>query len=920
MGKIEQPHTPKNVCARCGEQLVPHQNRPYCAACTLKATQLDHQSQIGPYLVDSPLGEGGMGKVFLAFHETTARAVALKIPVTTNSQPHSSLLKRFAQESHVLSLLDHPGILPIYEVGEDQGQPWFAMKLAEGGTLADRLDNHQPLPPREAAQLLAIIASAVQFAHNHGILHRDLKPHNILLDENGQPMVGDFGLARVVDHTADFSRSLAALGTPGYSAPEVSLGHAPSAAADLFSLGAIFYHLLSGNAPFRSDSLTTTLELARQGKAHPLTRHNVPLDLWQICRKCLEPAPEDRYASATDLEQDLQAWLDGRSVSVRPLSPLNKLSRIIRRHPLTTAMILTTSLAVIASLTITLIAIKRVQHADARHAVAAQQINAEHRHLEQLDHIRLLINMPRAGHRREAFELLREEWTFRPSETLRSLAIRTLTCSDFQLDGVDREPDLVNYTRSTPASHHHSHANGRSASVNPLHLRELHIKNHTGSTETILTFEDDIVALQWNETGDKLAIGCLARNTYLWQTGSSSAQLHIRNRESATTSFSWHPSETLIACRTEDGSLYLWDLQRRQDIIMQRYGIPANQTPLWNAAGTHLSWSANDKQQRTQVTLPVGLRVLRHDGIGGKRETFSTLSLNSKHHQALWVTDEGTWLWNWQTNQHRLLIPKTHNEWMGALFTSAGIQTCGWSSGLNTLSGKDQLSLSPTPPQTGSRSFIGAVLLTSSPPPNEWLALLDRPRSRFLLTQPNANRIEKTLFHESPFAIALSRNASLAATSSFQNTTVHLWDLQHAKPVHDLTLTHTSSNLSFSPDASRLATVGSHTLTVWNTHNATSQYILQASEPFQLAAWSPNGKILAVQTHYSTRLHRAKDGMILAELVSPISQPGNRHIALAFDHIQPLLGEQLEDGTVILWDLNQIQHELEQLGMDWPID
>lgn len=908
------------VCEHCGVPLVSAEGHAFCAACILRSTSLAGLDRIGPYIIDSPLGEGGMGEVLLAFHEATGRAVALKVPTVGGGSQRASLLKRFAQEARLLSLLDHPGILPIYEVGEIQDRPWFAMKLAEGGTLADRLQETGAQPPRKAAEMLVTIASAVQYAHDHGILHRDLKPHNILLDETGQPMLGDFGLARPSRPSAELSHTLAVLGTPGYAAPEVAQGRTPSPAADIFSLGAILYHLLAGHAPFKGDSVTQVLDLVAQGKVVPLTHYGVPLDLWRICRKSLEPELEDRYASAAELEQDLRAWLDGRGVSVRPLSPLARLSRLIRRNPLVTALILTTAFAIIASLSSVLIAMKRVQQADTVQLQADQQVSAEHRHLERLGHVRLLLDSHRAGHRREALELLKAEWAFRPSETLRSLAIRALAHGDFVTEG-SLDEKARTYAKPQRPTGAFSPASGRRATVGGSHDRELRIMDRSGGTEAVFQLEDSVTALQWNQAGNELAIGCLAKNTYLWKVGQANAVPHIHGRESATIAFAWHPDQRLIACQTQEGALHLWDLERREDLVMQRCGIPAVHPPRWDAAGTQILWSdVDNKPCRAAIILPVGVRMLRPVGADGHRETFCTLDLDAGSERVVWVTDEGAQLWDLKTGTHRLAIAKYGPEWMGARFLSDGLQSCGWSSGLRSLDAAALSAGQHLAAEGGVAPYVGAVLLDAAAEPPGWLALLERPANRFLLTHPNSTRPVKVLAQKDPFSIALTPDARLAATSSFQERSIQLWSLSSASPPRRLQVQEAGCNLAFAPNGRMLAVVGRHLVTLWNTSSGECVLTLTTTDPFHMATWSPDGGLLAVQTATRTRLHRVHDGAVIAELLNPSLEPGSRPVALAFDKQEPLLGEQREDGSVILWNLNAIQRELLLLGMDWPVN
>ncbi len=245
-------------------------------------------------------------------------------------------LRRFRLEAEAVANLDHSNIVPIYEVGEQDGFSYFAMKLIEGGSVAQRLAEYLP-NPRAAASLMATVARAVHHAHQRGILHRDLKPSNILIDADGQPHVTDFGLAKRVERDSELTRSGAILGTPAYMAPEQASGNnkAITTATDVYGLGAVLYALLAGKSPFRGDSVNETLEQVRRQTPEPPSGvgRRVDRDLETVCLKCLEKEPERRYASALALAEDLERWLRGEPIAARPAGRLGRGWRWCRRNP-----------------------------------------------------------------------------------------------------------------------------------------------------------------------------------------------------------------------------------------------------------------------------------------------------------------------------------------------------------------------------------------------------------------------------------------------------------------------------------------------------------------------------------------------------------------------------------------------------------
>jgi eukaryotic-like serine/threonine-protein kinase len=284
----------------------------------------------GDFELLGELGRGGMGVVFKARQKSLDRIVALKTTLAGDfPSPRDVARLRFEAES--AARLDHPHIVPIYGAGEHQGMPFFSMKYVSGGTLADGL-KLQRQDFCKAAALLAKVARAVQYAHQHGVLHRDLKPGNILL-ENGEPMIADFGLAKATGGPSGLSASGAIVGTPAYMAPEQARGdRGLTTAADVYSLGAITYELLTDRPPFQGQSAFETIsKVIDQCPTEPHTLNpEVPADLEAVCLKCLEKKAENRYASAADLANDLERFSRGESVSVRPGGLVSQIIRAVR--------------------------------------------------------------------------------------------------------------------------------------------------------------------------------------------------------------------------------------------------------------------------------------------------------------------------------------------------------------------------------------------------------------------------------------------------------------------------------------------------------------------------------------------------------------------------------------------------------------
>jgi len=295
----------------------------------------------GDYELLEEIGRGGQGVVYRARQKSLNRTVALKV-ISLGQWASKAHLKRFRLEAEAAARLEHPGIVPIHEVGERDGSCYFSMKFVEGGQL-DEVARREPMPIRRAAELIAKVARTVHYAHEHGILHRDIKPGNILLDAKGEPHLTDFGLARLVESESSVTHTLDVLGTPSYMAPEQAVGNnaAVSSVTDVYGLGAVLYQLLTGHPPFAGGATYETIKLLldTEPRQPRLLNPKVDRDLSTICLKCLEKDPKRRYSSALALAEDLERWLNHEPIMARRVGPLVRGGKWVRRNPGTAVMI-----------------------------------------------------------------------------------------------------------------------------------------------------------------------------------------------------------------------------------------------------------------------------------------------------------------------------------------------------------------------------------------------------------------------------------------------------------------------------------------------------------------------------------------------------------------------------------------------------
>jgi serine/threonine protein kinase len=360
------------ICRKCGAKIFSDAPEGLCAKCVLKtaltippdapvaagddggsaenvgvnvaaaahdgkkaARAVELLGELGDYELLEEVGRGGQGVVFRARQKSLNRTVALKV-ISLGQWASKAHLKRFRLEAEAAARLEHPGIVPIHEVGERDGSCYFSMKFVEGGQL-DEVARREPMPIRRAVELIAKVARTVHYAHEHGILHRDIKPGNILLDAKGEPHLTDFGLARLVESESSVTHTLEVLGTPSYMAPEQAVGNnaAVSSVTDVYGLGAVLYQLLTGQPPFAGGATYETIKLLldTEPRQPRLLNPKIDRDLSTICLKCLEKDPKRRYSSALALAEDLERWLKHEPILARHTGILTRGKKWVQRNP-----------------------------------------------------------------------------------------------------------------------------------------------------------------------------------------------------------------------------------------------------------------------------------------------------------------------------------------------------------------------------------------------------------------------------------------------------------------------------------------------------------------------------------------------------------------------------------------------------------
>jgi sugar lactone lactonase YvrE len=547
------------------------------------------------YEILGELGRGGMGVVYKARQAKLDRVVALKM-ILHSRHAGADGRARFRAEAEAVARLQHPNIVQIFEVGEHDGLPFFALEYLEGGTL-DRKLTHKPAPVREAAALVRTLADAVQAAHARGIVHRDLKPANVLLSSpfsrdaessqrsalpsaprcedsalrlnDRQPKITDFGLAKRLDRASE-TRDGSVMGTPHYMAPEQAAGQVEQVgpAADVYALGAILYECLTGRPPFLASSVLEVLEQVRTQEAVSprRLRPGVPADLETICLKCLRKEPARRYTTARELADDLGRFLEGKPVLARPVGWPEKVGKWARREPLAAALLSLVALVTATGLTGVLLAWRSAVaahlEADERAEERDLAYQAEARQRESLEQqlcfsrIALADREIRAGKSAWARRLLdlcpgslrHWEWQY--------LDRRVRGAVPVVLDGPQRGVSCVAFDREgttlAAASGDGSVRLWRSETGKPLH----ELTGHDDSVNWVCFAPD----------GKRLASADAAGVVALWDAQTGQPCKRLTGHEQPVSALAWHPDGRLLASATfpldGPGEVWLWDVGR----------------------------------------------------------------------------------------------------------------------------------------------------------------------------------------------------------------------------------------------------------------------------------------------------------------------------------------------------------------------
>lgn len=575
----------------------------------------------GDYELLEEIARGGMGVVFKARQVSLNRIVALKM-ILKGELATETDVQRFRHEAEAAANLDHANIVPIYEVGEHEGQQYFSMKFIEGGSLARNIRDLIG-DPRLAIPFLTTVARAVHHAHQRGILHRDLKPGNILLDFQGQPHVTDFGLAKRVEGGSDLTRSGAIVGTPSYMPPEQAVGKKGlSTAADVYALGAILYEMLTGRPPFRGETpMETLMQVVEREPEWPrVLDPRVDRDLETICLKCLEKERDKRYGSAEALAEDLERWLRGEPIRARPISRWERIGKWARRHPARAGLVVVTFMSVVGFLLGNWWYIARLEEANRR--ALENERRAEWRlyaaHISRAQREWETNHGALARHYLDSCRSDFRGWEHDYLYTLFNRGRRILQ-TPMMVDCVAVSPDGTRFV------------SGLGGPIRPQDHRVWALVWDTASGQTILELDghrDRVRSVALSRDGKKIVTGSDDQTVKIWDADSGRNLLTVPDQQDAVLGVDFSPDAARIVVVARDQPAKVWDAAngkeihsfRGNQVVCVSYspdgkkiatGAHSGAVQLWDAHEGKPIWLGMHKERVTTVAFTSeGARVV----------------------------------------------------------------------------------------------------------------------------------------------------------------------------------------------------------------------------------------------------------------------------------------------------------------------
>ena len=850
---------------------------------------------LGDYELFEEIARGGMGVVYRARQRRLDREVAVKV-LRGGEFADEQARRRFHVEAESAARLQHPGIVAIHDVGEDDGVPWFSMDYLPGGNLVRRV-GETPLNAKDAALCVQRVAGAVQHAHEHGVLHRDLKPSNILLGDDGLPRVTDFGIARRIatDAATDdpLTRTGQGLGSPGYAAPELALGGRADARTDVYGLGALLYYLLTGHAPFQGPTLDAILLQLRENDPVPPRRLNptVPRDLETICLRALAREPARRYATATEMAQDIARFLAGEPIRARPLSPVGHAVRWGRRHP---------ALAAMGGLVVLLLA----GLIASGFLYGARQAGLEHRAallLEAREQRSAAINISR----RLALAALREAWSIKPSTEIRNEAIACLALTEITYGNV--QP-----MRSPPPRNREGEIYSADFAGNEAFVSEV----GTGKRVHTLVHPRKIFCLDWRD--DLLVTMCEDRFIYIWDAATGKLRHRLSGHQGLPAAVVFRKGGQEFASLAQDGHVRLWQAARGEEVVQFDGGERQAGPAWWEQNGSRLYSGRLDGTglDLFHVTWPRSIKILAPPGEELHTENTASLALSPDGSLAATVDERVVRVWDVVRARLLTSVEKSPTEWMSARFAPDGsaLWVCGFDARLLRLGigrEKDGAPSIGLPEKVADQSGMRLLDVRSG---GGQLVLADNNAGRWLLCTPGEPM--RSLSAEHLADATFSPDGHLLATTSYAKSGVSLWSLPSGTLERELPTDSPVAYVRFAPDGRWLWVLTERLIQRFDTQ--TWQIVFSApGTNLRGLTFSPDGSMAACQERGVIRLLRSDDLSEIARLTPPPFTGWLGNASLDFSKDAGILAAHTATGTLIVWNLRELRTELRELGMDW---